>query len=71
MNFDQTGSEVETIERKYRSDPKDCCCAMFQHWLNGNGVSPCSWRKLIELLDDLDQEVLAQEIQSALSASAK
>ena len=71
MNFDQTGAEVETIERKYRSDPKDCCRAMFQHWLNGNGVSPCTWGKLIELIEDLDQEVLAQEIQNALLASTK
>ena len=69
MNFDQRGTEVETIEKKYRGDPKECCCAMFQHWLNGNGVRPCSWHKLIELIDDIDQEVLAQEIQTALSAS--
>ena len=71
MNFDQTGSEIETIEQKYRGDPKDCCRAIFKHWLDGNGVIPCSWHGLIELLDDLDQEVLAQEIQSALSTSAK
>ena len=71
MNFDQTGSEIETIEQKYRGDPKNCCRAVFKHWLDGNGVIPCSWRRLIELLDDLDQEVLAQEIQSALSISAK
>ena len=69
MNFDPTGSEIETIEQKYRGDPKDCCRAVFQHWLNGNGVRPCSWGTLIDLLDDIDQVVLAQEIQSALSTS--
>ena len=71
MNFDQTGSKIETVERKYHGNPEDCCRAVFIHWLNGNGIIPCSWRTLIGLLDDLDQEVLAQEIQSALSASAK
>ena len=71
MNFDVRGKEVETIEQKYRGDPKDCCRAIFQHWLDGNGVRPCSWGTLIQLLDDCDQDALVQEIQSALSASAK
>ena len=70
MNFDLRGKEVETIEQKYRGDPKNCCRAMFQHWLDGNGVRPCTWGTLIELLEDCDQVALVQEIQSALSASA-
>ena len=68
MNFDPTGTEIETIEKKYRGDPKECCRAMFQHWLNGNGVRPCSWGKLIELIDDSDQNAFAEEIQTALSS---
>ena len=71
MKFDERGKELKTIEKKHHGDPKDCCCAVFQHWLDGNGVSPHSWRTLIGLLEDLDQVVLAQEIQSALSALAK
>ena len=69
MNFDPTGAEIESIDQKYRGDPKDCCRAMFQHWLSGNGVRPCSWGTLIELLEDCDQQALLEEIQSALSAS--
>ena len=69
MNFDDTGAKIESIEQKYRGDPEDCCRAMFQHWLNGNGVRPCSWGTLIELLEDCDQQALLKEIQSALSAS--
>jgi hypothetical protein len=69
MNFDPTGAEIESIEQKYRGDPKDCCRAMFQHWLNGNGKRPCSWGTLIELLEDCDQQALLEEIQAALSAS--
>ena len=70
MNFDDTGAEIETIEQKYRGDPKECCQAMFQLWLNGNGIRPCTWGTLIELLEDCEQEALAEDIQSALSASA-
>ena len=67
LDFDESGSKLALIKADH-STSEDCCRAMFQHWLNGNGVTPCSWGMLIDLLDDLDQEVLAQEIQSALSA---
>ena len=40
---------------------------MFQHWLDGNGVKPCSWHTLIELLEVCDQQTLAEEIQEALT----
>ena len=70
MDFDSTGEEIDTIERKHRGDPKECCRAVFQLWLRGHGVRPCSWRKLIEVLEYFDQDELAEEIQSALSASA-
>ena len=67
MDFDESGSEVVVIEGKHRGDPKDCCRAIFQHWVNGNGIKPCSWRKLIELIKDCEQEMLAEEIQMVLS----
>jgi hypothetical protein len=68
LEFDESGSKVTTIKADH-STSEACCRAMFQHWLNGNGLTPCSWRTLIDLLDDLDEVVLAQDIQSALSAS--
>jgi hypothetical protein len=68
LDFDESGSKLKSIKADH-STSEACCRAMFQHWLSGNGVTPCSWRKLIELLNDLDQVVLAQDIQNALSAS--
>lgn len=68
MDFDESGTQLEIFDIKYRGDPEACCEAMFQHWLKGNGVTPCSWRTLIELIDDLDQEVLAQDIETAVSS---
>ena len=68
LDFDESGSKLSLIKADH-STSEACCRAMFQHWLNGNGVTPCSWRTLIELLEDLDQEVLAQDIRHALSAS--
>ena len=69
MDFDESGTELDTIDSKHRGDPKECCRAVFQCWVNGNGVRPCSWRKLIEIVKDCDQEVLAEEIQTVLSSS--
>ena len=69
LNFDDSGSRLDLIKAEYPTNPEDCCRAMFQHWLNGNGLTPCSWRTLIKLLNDLDQVVFAKDIQSALSAS--
>ena len=67
LDFDESGSKLALIKADYTTS-EACCRAMFQHWLNGNGVGPCSWRTLIGLLDDLDKEVLAQEIEAAVSA---
>ena len=71
MDFDESGTQLDIIDTKHRGDPEACCEAMFQHWLKGNGITPCSWRTLIELLDDLDKEVLAQEIEVAVLLSTK
>ena len=65
LEFDHNGTQVETIDKKHRGDPVACCQAMFQHWLSGNGRKPLSWRTLIELLEDADQEVLAGEVRNA------
>ena len=66
LDFDKSGAELDNIDKKHLGDPVPCCQTMFQHWLNGNGRGPHSWRTLIELLEDSDQEVLAGEVQNAL-----
>ena len=68
LEFDSCGSKLGLIKATHPTDPKACCRDMFQHWLNGNGVRPCSWRKLIELLEDCDLDDLAAEVRSACSS---
>ena len=70
MDFDEKGTELANIHSRHRGDSEECCRAVFQHWMNGNGVRPCSWRKLIELIDDCGQVTLAKDVQIALSSSA-
>ena len=66
LDFDESGSQLDIIEQKCRGDPEECCREMLQYWLKGNGVKPCSWRTLIELLEDCDQQALSEEIQEAI-----
>ena len=69
LEFDSSGSKLSAIEEKYPNNPEACCRAMFIHWLEGNGVQPCTWSKLIELLKDCEQVKLANEIEAAISAT--
>ena len=66
LDFDKDGTELDIIENDH-SNSVARCQAMFQHWLKGNGVEPCSWRTLIGVLEDCDQEILAKDIQRAFS----
>ena len=68
MEFDECGSKLESIKTKNLNDPEACCREIFQHWLKGNGVRPCSWRKLIELLEDCDFEALAEQVNSVFTS---
>ena len=68
LEFDGSGTKLDVIKATHPTDPEACCRDMFQHWLIGNGVRPCSWRKLIELLEDCDLDDLAAGVRSACSS---
>ena len=68
LEFDSCGSMLRLIKATHPTDPKACCRDMFQHWLNGNGVRPCSWRKLIEMLEDCDLDDLAAQVRLACTS---
>ena len=58
---------LENIEQKCGKIPNLCCREIFQRWINGEGVQPCSWEKLIDLVEDCGEVVLAEDIKNALS----
>ena len=66
LNFDSGGSELLAIEDANRGNNEASCRDMFQMWIMGNGVRPCSWGKLIEIIKDCEMEALAEEIEAAL-----
>ena len=67
MMFDDGGTKVKNIKEKGDRDPILCCREIFESWIGGEGLQPCSWEKLIELIDDCREAVLAREIKDALS----
>ena len=66
LEFDARGNKLDLIKATHPADPLACCRDMFHHWLDGHGVRPCSWRKLIELLEDCDLAELAKQVHSAI-----
>ena len=66
LEFDDVGTRLLELEENNRGNPETCCRDMFQLWLMGDGKRPCSWRTLIEILQDSELDVLAREIKAAL-----
>ena len=65
MEFDKSGGKLNCIKEEHQGDAEECCRAMFQHWIDGKGEIPCSWRNLIEILEDCEFEELASDLRSA------
>ena len=51
LGFDSNGRNIEIFRRQNRGELVDGCRAMFQYWLEGNGVTPTSWQTLARLLE--------------------
>ena len=68
LKFDDYGLVVNLI-RKNHTTPKECCRAIFQHWMAGCGRRVCSWHALLQIIKDCEKEALAEEIKAWLSHS--
>ena len=67
LEFDDDGRIFDLIEANQRVNGLAACCTeMFQTWSNGAGRQPASWDTVIELLEDCEQEYLAQQLKAAL-----
>ena len=66
LDFDGAGNYLNTIERDCKASAEDCYWRVMQHWLNGNGKGPATWRIFVKLLCQIGRSTIAEEIQSAL-----
>ena len=63
---------IRVLEQKYHGDPKECLIQTFVDNFISKKPKNYSqdWKGLIELLEDVDLETLAQDVKHALSCAA-
>lgn len=66
LEFDTVTMTYLTESMKRYNDEWNCY-RIFRYWIRGYGGQPCTWRKLIELLEDCDEEELTEDVKNALS----
>lgn len=47
------------------------CREIFSRWLAGEGCQPITWRKLIEVMEDAERSILAQELAEFVSSQVQ
>ena len=63
MDFDSTGSYLDLVKKRCgERSPEECCIALFQHWLRGNGKPSCTWGTVTEFLKDIGYPTLALNV---------
>ena len=67
LDFDISGTMLERIEANEGSKGVESCCrAMFQYWLQGNGVTPVSWDTLLKILKNTRFSRLATQLETEI-----
>ena len=64
---DKTGSRVKSIDKTKHGDAGDIAVEILRQWLQGKGKQPVTWRTLVECIQDIGLNVLANNIKSGLS----
>ena len=60
-------AELSAISLKNHENPEPCCTDVVTKWLeDGSPHYPLTWEGVFELLDDIDEAILASELQNAL-----
>lgn len=59
---------IDTLKQKYHNDPSNCFRELLQGFLTKHLCNNYTrdWKGIIELFDDLEEEVLAEEIKEAV-----
>ena len=65
---DGDGSQIDTIESKFREDPYRINQEILKIWLIGRDEGPVTWTTLVNVLKKIGLKVLAHTIESSLSS---
>ncbi len=65
LDFDSSGRTVRAIEKDKRGKTEDCLREVLSRWLDRKDKQPptCTWRHLIELIEDCELGYLASQIK--------
>ena len=63
-------NKTSVLEKKYQNEPNECLRQVFiDNFINKKPQDyPQNWNGIIELLNDVELEVLANEVKNALSS---
>ena len=66
-------NKIPTLEKKYCNDPGECCRQVFMDCFINSKPEGYShdWNGLIELLIDVDLNLLAEQVQVAISSDVR
>ena len=60
---DDTGARIQTLTHKHMKDAEQINMEVLQQWLAGRGKHPITWKTLAEVLQDIELNILAKEIE--------
>ena len=66
LDFDPSGNTMQTIDQRNRGDPNACCRDMMQTWLRGMGRQPATLKLLVDILEECNLIVLAEQVNGAI-----
>ena len=64
LDFDEYGSYVKSIEKKYSHNPDECCTEILIQWLQGKASKKPTWKDLIDILKDCELNTVAEELET-------
>ena len=60
---DDTGTRIHALTHKHMKDAEQINMEVLQQWITGRGKHPVTWRTLTEVLQDIELNTLAGEIE--------
>ena len=67
---DKNGTIVDALEREHHWNAERINMAILQKWLQGNGIKPVMWSTLVTVLQTINMNVLANDIESHFTNSS-
>ena len=61
---DDTGTRIQALTHKHMKDAEQINMEVLQQWLAGRGKHPITWKTLSEILQDIELNTLAREIEA-------